>query len=537
MAYREVTMVEVKEVLRLWMAGGKKKRIAAQLGLDPKTVRSYVAKAEATGLSPAQGEVALTDDALAAVLVGLRVAPERPHGEAWQRCEAECEVIKKLLDGRVRLSKVRRLLKRRGVLVPYATLHRFATAELGFGRSAPTMPIADGKPGEELQVDTGWMILLEPDEHGRRRRFRAWIFTPNVSRKRFVWPCFQETTETAIEACEAAWDFYDGVFHVLVPDNTKTIVQTADPLAPTITVAFLEYAQARGFQIDPTRVRRPKDKAKVEKSVRDTRDDCFGGEQLRDLDEARAHALHWCEHEYATRRHSRTHRMPGEHFDAVEKPALLPAPTSRYDVPIWCDPKVGRDQYAQVARALYSLPTRLVGKRLRARADRNLVRFYYRGVLVKTCVRMPPGGRATDPADFPAEKTAYAMRDVAFLQRQADAHGDAVGRFAKVLLDGPLPWTRMRQVYALLGLAKRYGDARVNDTCGLALDADMPDVRRLERMLKRAAAPATTPPPARTPSQTVIPFERGRFLRPASDYALPCVQQILDDDDNDKENA
>ena len=210
---------------------------------------------------------------------------------------------------------------------------------------------------------------------------------------------------------------------------------------------------------------------------------------------------------------------------------------SRYDVPIWCDPKVGRDQYAQVARALYSLPTRLVGKRLRARADRNLVRFYYRGVLVKTCVRMPPGGRATDPADFPAEKTAYAMRDVAFLQRQADAHGDAVGRFAKVLLDGPLPWTRMRQVYALLGLAKRYGDARVNDTCGLALDADMPDVRRLERMLKRAAAPATTPPPARTPSQTVIPFERGRFLRPASDYALPCVQQILDDDDNDKENA
>jgi DNA-binding NarL/FixJ family response regulator len=38
MGYREVTMVEVKEVLRLWLGGVAKKRIAAELGLDVKTV-------------------------------------------------------------------------------------------------------------------------------------------------------------------------------------------------------------------------------------------------------------------------------------------------------------------------------------------------------------------------------------------------------------------------------------------------------------------------------------------------------------------
>src|SRR5439155_25233745 len=67
-------------------------------------------------------------------------------------------------DG-VRLSKVRRLLVRRGVRVPYPTLHRFAAEALGFGRRAAT----DCGPGEEVQLDTGWMTLPAPDASGRRR--------------------------------------------------------------------------------------------------------------------------------------------------------------------------------------------------------------------------------------------------------------------------------------------------------------------------------------------------------------------------------
>jgi hypothetical protein len=116
------------------------------------------------------------------------------------------------------------------VSVPYATLHRFAVAELGFGRRAATVPIADCDPGTELQVDTGWMSSLEPDAFGKRRRFRAWIFTAVYSRHRFVWPCLPETTASAIEACEQAWQFFGGVFRVLLRDNTKAIVTQADPL-------------------------------------------------------------------------------------------------------------------------------------------------------------------------------------------------------------------------------------------------------------------------------------------------------------------
>src|SRR6266849_3848177 len=370
MAYREVTMLEVKEVLRLWLDGVPKTRIAAQLRIDRKTVRRYVAAAVARGLAPGAGQAPLDDDALAAVLVSLRAPPERARGE-----EHRATVARLLAQG-VRLSKARRLLARQGVEVPYATLHRFAVAELGFGRAAPSVPIADCGPGEEVQLDTGWMTLLAPDLFGKRRRFRAWIFTAVRSRHRFVWPVLSESTKTAIEACEAAWEFFGGVFKTLVVDNTKAIVQEADLLAPRLNVGFLEYAQARGFHIDAARVRRPKDKARVERSVQTVRDDCFGGERPSSLDEARDRGRSSCESEYGMRRHTRTQRLPKEHFDAEERPALLPAPTEPYDVPLWCEPKVARDHFAQVAKALYTLSTRLIGKTLRARADRATVRFY-----------------------------------------------------------------------------------------------------------------------------------------------------------------
>jgi hypothetical protein len=283
---------------------------------------------------------------------------------------------------------------------------------------------------------------------------------------------------------------------------------------PRITLAFLEYAQARGFHIDPARVRHPRDKGRVERAVQTVRDDCFAGEILTTLDDARTHARHWCGEEYGLRRHSRTHRAPREHFETEEQPVLRPRPTAPYDMPLWSEPKVARDQHVQVAKALYSVPRHLVGRTLRGRADQQIVRLYDGPTLVKTHARQPPGGRSTDPADFPAERSMYALRDVEALRRQAASHGDAVGRFAAALLDGPLPWTRMRRVYALLGLARRYGDGRVNDACTIALAAEMLDVHRLKRMLALGQTPSGATTPAR-----VIPL--GRFLRPASQYALP----------------
>ena len=519
MGFREVTMLEVKEVLWRWLDGGSKKTIARHVGLARNTVRTYIEAAAAEGLAAGQGVVALTDEKLAAVLARLRTPGSRERGESWATCAARRSFIAAKLGEGLLLTKVHRLLARAGVDVPYMTLYRFAVAELDFGRAAPSVPVADGEPGKELQVDTGWMTLLPADDTGRRRRFRAWIFTAVHSRHRFVYPCFRETTEGAIEACEAAWQFFGGIFEVIIPDNTKVIVQVADPIKPVFALAFFEYAQARGFHIDPTRVQHPKDKPRVERAVQTVREDCFRGEKLLNLEDAHRRARHWCTNEYGMRRHSTTQRIPLEHFNAVEKAALTPVPSEPYDVPLWADPKVGPDQLAVVAKAFYSLPRRFRGKKLRARADSQTVRFYWKRELAATRVRQPPGGRDIRAEDYPEERFACAQRDTAFLRKQAAAHGPAVERFAEALLDVKLPWTRMRRVYALLGLCRRYGGERVNKACVRALEAGLHDVHRLERILRLATPPNEMP----AGRGKVLPI--ARYLRPSAQYALPLARQ------------
>ena len=211
--YREVTMIELKEVLQLWRDGVPTKRLAAQLSLDPKTVRRYLRAAGAVGLR--RNEDAVTDDQVRDVLLALHPSGGRPRGDGWTRCAEHQEAIRRWLGDGLRLTKIRKLLARQGVLIAYPTLYRFAVVELQFGRTATTIPVLDGEPGSELQIDTGWVGWLTLPQ-GKRRRFRAWIFTAVRSRHRFVYPTFEETTTQAIEACEAAWEFYGGVFKVAI---------------------------------------------------------------------------------------------------------------------------------------------------------------------------------------------------------------------------------------------------------------------------------------------------------------------------------
>jgi transposase len=203
MAYREVTMLEVKEVLRLWLGGVAHKRIAAQLGLNVKTVRRYVAAGQACGVTRENGPEALDDELIAAVVSRVQPHVGRPRGDGWAECAVHRPFIERLVRRGVRLSKVRKLLRRQGVQVSYATLRRFVITELGFGERAPTIPVADCGPGEEIQLDTGWMTHLAPDARGRRRRFRAWIFTAVLSRYRFVYPVFRETTSGTLMSVRA----------------------------------------------------------------------------------------------------------------------------------------------------------------------------------------------------------------------------------------------------------------------------------------------------------------------------------------------
>ncbi|GFG98033.1 hypothetical protein MTIM_39120 [Mycobacterium timonense] len=114
------------------------------------------------------------------------------------------------------------------------------------------------------------------------------IFTAVYSRHMFVWPTYRQTLGEVIAGFEAAWVFFGGVFAVVIPDNMKTIVDKADATDAKLNDAFREYAQARGFAVDPTRIRSPRDKPRVERCVQYVRSNFFAGEDFRNLSDCRA---------------------------------------------------------------------------------------------------------------------------------------------------------------------------------------------------------------------------------------------------------
>ena len=152
----------------------------------------------------------------------------------------------------VPVRKMVELLARSGTVAAERTVNRYV-AEMFPKPVTSTVRVADGEPGSELQVDFGELGVMFDEETGRRRRVWALVFPAAYSRHTFLWLSFSQDLATVIAGFEACWTFFGGVFKVVIPDNMKTIVVRADGCDPSLNQAFVEYAQARGFVVDPDR--------------------------------------------------------------------------------------------------------------------------------------------------------------------------------------------------------------------------------------------------------------------------------------------
>jgi transposase len=517
MGFRELTMIDVKEVLRRWSAGQSDRRIGREAGADRKTVARYTAAATSLGLERGHG---LSDEEVHQVAQCVQARPLATPSEEWSEVAQHRVRIEQWLEGHgdrrpLRLTRVHALLVRdHGLTASYDTLWRYAHLELSWRDKPSTVRVDDPPPGQEAQVDFGKMGWLIDPETGRRRTLWALIVTLAFSRYQFVWPTFRQTTETVCEGLDRAWMFFGGIIATLIPDNTKAMINDPDALSPTLVAAFLDYVQARGIFVDPARVRAPQDKPRVENQVPFVRESWFDGETFTSLDDARRSAEHWCREIAGGRVHGTTRRVPRDMFEATEKPTMRPSPTELFDVPVWIPKaKVHPDHHVQVLHALYSVPHAYLRKHVRVRADRKVVKIFFGTELIKMHGRQPPGGRATDPTDYPAHKSVYALRDIDTLREKAKTKGTHVGMYAERLLGGPLPWTKMRQTYALLALCEKFGDGRVEAICQSALAFDLVDVNRLAKMLKSAAKPAQ---PQR--GDKVVQLSLPRFVRPTEHF-------------------
>jgi transposase len=526
MAYREVEMWEILDVLRRVHRGETRAAIQRATGRTRKTVRRYLERAQKLGWEPPGRE---PDEALA-LEVARTLKPigrEARAGESEALLGRHAEQISKWLvpeDGSrgLRLSKAHELLGRLGVEVPYSSLHRFAVKHCGFHeRQRITVRVAEVAPGELAEVDFGQLGLVPDPETGRRRLVHALIVTLVYSRHQYVHVTTSQKLPDLIDGLEEAWEYFGGVTARVVVDNLRAAVAKADRYDPIFQRTFEEYGAHRGFVIDAAIVRHATGKPHVERQVQYVRESFFRGEDWHDADHVQRQAARWCTEVAGQRIHGSICEKPIVRFD-VEKAALRPLGAERFDPPTWAKCKAHPDHHVQFDRAIYSVPTRHVGKQVWVRADRGLVRIFVEGELVKTHPRKPPGGRSTDYDDYPKELAAYAMRDPERMIGEGRRQGKHAGRFMERLLSGTFPWAHLRQAQRLLRLGNKYGRERRDAACRRALHFDLIHVGRVQKILENGLGDDKAP---HAPRGQLLLLPASRFLRPAGSFDHPAERK------------
>ena len=520
MGYREKCRMEIVELVRRWQAGEADREIARQTGMARATVGKYLTAAQALGVErsgapPTEAQLGRLGQLSQVVGVARpRTAPER------ERVAAERErVARWLTQDQLQLTRVQELLAYDGVRVSYSTLRRFVQSA-GLARSGgTTVRLPETAPGDVAEFDFGRLGTLVSVDGAPPVVVWVLVLVLGYSRHSFVWPLVRQTFAEVCAGMDAAWRYFGGVPRRVVLDNFPAAIAGPDALDPRPTRLFVEYSQACGFLIDAARPAHPKDKPKVEREMQYVVGRYWKAGRFRDLADMRAQAERWCTDVAGQRVHGTTRRVPLVVFHDEEQAALLPAPTAPYDVPTWKAVTVGRDHHVQVARALYSVPADAgpPGTALEARADRQLVRLYRQGELIKAHPRQPEGGRSTDIADYPADVADYAARSPEQMLAQAEALGPHIGQFAERLLAGPFVWTKLRRVEKLLRLVERYTPERLDAACARALGFDLIDVRRLERIVALALDQEGLPAPPL--AERVREAPAGRFARTADAFS------------------
>ncbi len=295
MARRMFTVVDVTELLRHWYAGDSVSEMARALGLDRKTVRKYVARAQAAGLSPKGPPISRAEWAERVRAWCPELSDPRARSSVHGRIAAHHDYIEKHLETNTLSTIHQRLRDERGLSVSRSSLRRYVLCEFAERAAAERATVLrdDPPPGEEAQLDYGHLGSWSDPESGMVRRVWAFIMTLAFSRHLFCYPVLRMTQEEFLAAHVAAFAFFGGIPRRLVPDNLGSGILKADLYDPRLNHGYAELAWHYGCLVDPARAAHPKDKARVERVVPYVRDSFFCGQQFVDLASMRSQAASW----------------------------------------------------------------------------------------------------------------------------------------------------------------------------------------------------------------------------------------------------
>ena len=498
-ATERLPMRKTREILRLkWELRLSNRDAARSVGVSPGTVVNVVSRASDAGLVSWAAVEALSEDELEAQLY------ERPPVPAPNepRAEPDCAWIHR---------------ERRRPGVTLELLHQeyleqhpnglrysaFCERYRAFLRRRRLSMRQQHVAGDKMFVDySGKKPHLFDPITGECTEVELFVAVLGASNYTYAEATYTQQAHDFVASHARAFTFFGGVPRAVVPDNLKSGVTKACRYEPTIQRSYQHLAEHFGTAILPTRPAKPRDKAKVEVAVQIAQRWILG--RLRNRVVHSLAALNEAIRASMEDLNDRVMRDYGASrrglFDKVERPALLPLPTDRFEITEWKKATVNVDYHVAFDNRLYSVPSRHVHQEVWVCATATTVEIQLRGKGIALHPRNGQGRFATVPAHLPSSHRAQAEWTPSRILAWAEKLGPGTHELcAAILRERPHPEQGFRSCLGILRLAKRYGDERLEQACVRCAGVRARSYRSVESMLRhgldRTEASEPTPSP------------------------------------------
>jgi transposase len=456
-------MRSIREVLRLSkQCGLSHRQIGNSVGISSSTVSDYLGRAKVAGLT-----WPLSDDLDDTTLDALLFPPQSSFPSA--RPEPD-------------FAHVHRELKRKGVTKELLWQEYKEQCPTGFqyssfcdkykawlGKINVTMRL-NHLAGDKVFSDfAGAKLKITDKVTGEVTPAHIFVCALGASSYFFAEAFLDETTESWCAGHVAAFNYFGGSPTTIVPDNPKSAVNQPCRYEPQINAGFLDMASHYSCAVIPARVRRPKDKAKVESAVGVATRWILA--RLRNRDFHSLHELNVAVKELLEDANNRPFKkLPGSRksaFEEIDKPALKPLPDRPFEYAEIRKARVGVDYHVEFEGHWYSCPYNLVRKEVELRVTRTTVEILHNHRRVASHSRdFHRGKHSTSDEHMPAAHREYMKWNPSRLITWAEQYGAASKQLIEAILDSKRhPEQGFRTCMGILRLAKEFGGARLNAAC------------------------------------------------------------------------
>ena len=303
-------------------------------------------------------------------------------------------------------------------------------------------------------------------------------------------------------------EYFGGTTTLWVPDQLKSAITRPCRYEAGINRTYEELATHYEAVVVPARPGKPKDKAQVESAVLVAQRWILA--RLRDHTFFTLAALNEAIWALLVDLNDRPMQQLGvsrrTRYEQLDRPALRPLPTSRYDRAAWKPCRVNIDYHIQVDHHLYSVPYQLIHELVEARSTTTTVEIYVKDRRLTSHPRRYDGQPSTKPEHMPHAHRAHAEWTPSRLIHWAEQTGPATGRFvAELLRRRPHPEQGYRACLGIMRLGRRYGADRLEAASVRAAALGSYAYRTITNILRSAQdqlplevpeEPSTTPPHA-----------------------------------------